>query len=158
MLQEVKTAEARAAAAHKRMLAESKSAKVTKQSQLKSSQVELKLVSGGLEQGAQSEVEALKALEAVAARLARLQPECQLKAQASEAKKVKRGAELTGLKQALKILDGPALLQGEVSVHRSLRASTVTGGAVKKTSVAKTSSADDLDKEVAQSLAGDTSG
>merc|ERR1719393_1247750 len=117
------------------MIAESKSAKVTKYSQLKSSQAELKVVSGGLDQGAQSEVEALKALEAVAARLARLQPECQLEAQASEAKKAKRGAELTGLKHALKILDGPALLQGQVStvVHRSLRASATTSASIKKT-------------------------
>eukprot|EP00746_Dinoflagellata_sp_MGD_P163390 gnl/MRDRNA2_/MRDRNA2_91395_c0_seq1.p1 gnl/MRDRNA2_/MRDRNA2_91395_c0~~gnl/MRDRNA2_/MRDRNA2_91395_c0_seq1.p1 ORF type:complete len:781 (-),score=233.75 gnl/MRDRNA2_/MRDRNA2_91395_c0_seq1:72-2414(-) len=158
MLKEVKVSEARAAAAHKKMMAESKAAKVTKYSQLKSSQAELKVVSGGLNQGAQSEVEALKALEAVAARLARLQPECQLEAQASAAKTAKRGAELTGLKQALKILDGPALLQGEVSVHRSLRASAVTVATAKKTSMVKSSSADDLDKEVAESLAGDTSG
>lgn len=153
MLKEVQTAEARATAAHQKMLVESKAAKISKQSQLKSSQAELKLVSGGLDQGAQSEVEALKALEAVAARLARLQPECQLKAQASEAKKVKRGAELTGLKQALQILDGPALLQGQVEVHRSLRASTVTG-----TTIKKTTSTNELDKEVAATLAGDTSG
>merc|ERR1719191_642718 len=153
MLQEVKTAEARAATAHKKMIAESKSAKVTKYSQLKSSQAELKVVSGGLEQGAQSEVEALKALEAVAARLARLQPECQLEAQASEAKKAKRGAELTGLKQALKILDGPALLQGQVQIHRTFLASTATAATAEKTS-----SADDLDKEVADTLAGDTTG
>jgi len=153
MLKEVQTAEARATAAHQKMLVESKAAKVSKQSQLKSSQAELKLVSGGLDQGAQSEVEALKALEAVAARLARLQPECQLKAQASEAKKVKRGAELTGLKQALQILDGPALLQGQVEVHRSLRASSATG-----TTIKKATSSNDLDKEVAATLAGDTSG
>jgi len=156
MLKEVKASEVRAATAHKKMIAESKSAKVTKYSQLKSSQAELKVVSGGLDQGAQSEVEALKALEAVAARLARLQPECQLEARASEAKKAKRGAELTGLKQALQILDGPALLQGEVSVHRSLRASVATAATVKKSSSA--SSADDLDKEVAETLAGDATG
>lgn len=153
MMEEVKSSETRAATAHTKMMAESKAAKITKYSQLKSSQSELKLVSGGLEQGAQSEVEALKALESVAARLARLQPECQLEAQASEAKKAKRGAELTGLKQALKILDGPALLQGQVQIHRTFLASTATAATAEKTS-----SADDLDKEVADTLAGDTTG
>lgn len=153
MMEEVKSSETRAATAHTKMMAESKAAKITKYSQLKSSQSELKLVSGGLEQGAQSEVEALKALESVAARLARLQPECQLEAQASEAKKAKRGAELTGLKQALKILDGPALLQGQVQIHRTFLASTATAATTEKTS-----SADDLDKEVADTLAGDTTG
>merc|ERR1719311_909365 len=59
-----------------------------------------------------------KELDAVLAYLDKLKPECESKAMSYEEKKAAREAEIEGLKEALSILSGPALLQTSHKVRR----------------------------------------
>jgi len=120
MYMETETAESAGAAEYKKLMDESKVSKATKLAEVKGSESEIKSLEVALKNNGEDLGMTNKELEAVMAYLAKLKPQCETKVMSYAEKKARREAEIAGLKEALSILDGPALVQK--SVRRHLRA------------------------------------
>jgi predicted nucleic acid-binding Zn-ribbon protein len=117
---ETETEESAAEAAYKKLMDENKVSKATKLAEVKGSQSEIKSLEVALKNNGEDLGMTNKELDAVMAYLAKLKPQCETKVMSYAEKKARREAEIAGLKEALSILDGPALVQK--SVRRHLRA------------------------------------
>jgi len=120
MYMEIETAEQSAAAEYTKLMDESKVSKATKQAEVKGASSEIKSLEVALKNSGEDLGMTNKELDAVMAYLTKLKPQCETKVMSYAEKKARREAEIAGLKEALSILDGPALVQK--SVRRHLRA------------------------------------
>jgi len=111
MYMETETAETQAAAKFKKSTDENKVAKATKQAEAKGSASEIKSLKVSLKNSQEDLGMTTKELDAVMAYLEKLKPQCETKVMSYEEKKARREQEIAGLKEALSILDAPALLQ-----------------------------------------------
>jgi len=111
MYMEVETVEAEAASSFKKMGEERKVQKATKEADVKGAESEIKSLAVAIQNGGEDLGMATKELDAVMSYIEKLRPQCQVKAQTYEEKKAHRDAEIEGLKEALQLLDAPALIQ-----------------------------------------------
>jgi len=117
MYMETETAETSAAAEYKKLMDENKVSKATKLAEVKGSQSEIKSLEVALKNNGEDLGMTNKELDAVIAYLDKLKPQCETKVMSYAEKKARREAEIEGLKEALSILDGPALVQKNVRRH-----------------------------------------
>jgi len=120
MYMEIETAEQAAAADYKKLMDENKVSKTSKLAEVKGSLSEMKSLDVALKNNGEDLGMTNKELDAVMAYLTKLKPQCETKVMSYAEKKARREAEIEGLKEALSILDGPALVQ--TRAHRHLRA------------------------------------
>jgi len=116
---EIEMAETAAVKAYTKLMDESKVAKATKVAEVKGKSSEIKSLATALANlGTDSDMVA-KELDAVMSYLDKLKPQCESKVMSYAEKKAKREAEIDGLKEALSILDGSAvLLQGNTRISK----------------------------------------
>jgi hypothetical protein len=107
---EIETEETAAVKAFKTLSDENALAKATKAADAKSKASEVKSLSVALENNGMDHSMVSKELGAVLDYLEKLKPQCESKAMSYAEKKAKREAEIEGLKEALSILDGSAVL------------------------------------------------
>jgi len=107
---EIETDEAEKVKAFKKLGDESAVSKAEKAAQAKANASEVKSLTVALENTGQDHSMVGKELDAVLSYLDKLKPQCESKAMSYEEKKAKREAEIEGLKEALSILDGSAVL------------------------------------------------
>merc|ERR1719324_1162939 len=103
--------------AYEKLMQESKVSKASKQAEIKGSLSEIKSLTVTITNSKEDYDMTSKELDAVMAYLEKLKPQCETKVMSYAEKKAKREAEIAGLKEALSILDGPALLQKNVRRH-----------------------------------------
>jgi chromosome segregation ATPase len=120
MYMEIEAAETSAASDYKKLMDENKVSKATKLAEVKGSESEIKSLEVALKNNGEDLGMTNKELDAVIAYLTKLKPQCETKVMSYAEKKARREAEIEGLKEALSILDGPALVQ--TRAHRHLRA------------------------------------
>jgi len=111
LLAEAEATEDEAAKAYEKLTDENKVSKATKEADAKGKASEIKSLKVQLEHSSEDHAAVSKELDAVLAYLDKLKPECESKAMSYEERKAAREAEIEGLKEALKILEGPMLLQ-----------------------------------------------
>jgi hypothetical protein len=111
LLAETETAEDAAADAYKTQSEENKVSKSTKEADSKAKQSEIKSLTVQLGHHKEDHASTSEELDAVNAYIDKLRPQCEEKAMSYEEKKAAREAEIAGLKEALEILEGSALLQ-----------------------------------------------
>jgi len=111
MYMETETAETQAEAEFKKLMDETKVAKTTKQAEAKGSASEVKSLEVSLKNSQEDLGMTTKELDAVMSYLEKLKPQCETKVMSYAEKKSRREAEIEGLKEALSILDAPALVQ-----------------------------------------------
>jgi chromosome segregation ATPase len=107
---EIETDEAQKVKAFKTLSDENAVSKAEKAAEAKASASEVKSLSVALENTGQDHSMVSKELDAVLSYLDKLKPQCETKAMSYAEKKAKREAEIEGLKEALEILDGSAVL------------------------------------------------
>lgn len=107
---EIETGEAEAVKAFKALTDENAVSKADKSAQAKASASEIKSLTVSLENNGQDHSMVSKEIDAVLSYLDKLKPQCESKAMSYAEKKAKREAEIEGLKEALSILDGSAVL------------------------------------------------
>eukprot|EP00746_Dinoflagellata_sp_MGD_P161831 gnl/MRDRNA2_/MRDRNA2_89119_c0_seq1.p1 gnl/MRDRNA2_/MRDRNA2_89119_c0~~gnl/MRDRNA2_/MRDRNA2_89119_c0_seq1.p1 ORF type:complete len:687 (-),score=227.03 gnl/MRDRNA2_/MRDRNA2_89119_c0_seq1:86-2146(-) len=117
MLMETETDESEAAAAYETLMQDNKVSKVTKSTEIKGALSEIKSLDVALKNHKEDYDMTSKELSAVMEYLDKLKPQCEAKAMTYGEKKARREAEIDGLKQALSILEGGALLQKSVKLH-----------------------------------------
>lgn len=111
LLAEVQATEDEAAKAFDKLTTENKISKAAKLAEAKGKKSELKSVSSSVEMSKEDQSATSQELDAVLAYFDKLKPECESKAMSYEEKKAAREAEMEGLKEALNILSGTALVQ-----------------------------------------------
>jgi len=111
MSTQLETDESEAIAAYEKMLEESKVSAAAKKDEIKAAETEIKVLDVGLEGDTEDLRMTHKELQAVLDYVEKLKPQCDVKVLTYEEKKAKREAEIEGLKEALQILDSPALMQ-----------------------------------------------
>lgn len=111
LLAEVQATEDEAAKAFDKLTTENKISKAAKLAEAKGKKSELKSVSSSVEMSKEDQSATSQELDAVLAYFDKLKPECESKAMSYEEKKAAREAEIEGLKEALNILSGTALVQ-----------------------------------------------
>jgi len=111
LLAEVQATEDEAAKAYDKLTTENKISKAAKLAEAKAKKSELKSVSSSVEMSKEDQSATSQELDAVLAYFDKLKPECESKAMSYEEKKAAREAEIEGLKEALNILSGTALVQ-----------------------------------------------
>merc|ERR1719235_1584898 len=116
MYMEVETTETQAVADFKKMLDEAKVAKAAMLAEIKGAQSEIKSLEVAIQNGGEDLKMVTKELDAVMSYLEKLKPQCETKVMTYAEKKAKREAEIEGLKEALTLLDSPALLQKAASL------------------------------------------
>jgi len=119
LLAESEETEADAVKAFDKMTSENKVAKASKETESKAKASEVKSLKVSLEHSKEDHSTVSQELDAVAAYIAKLKPECESKAMSYEEKKAAREAEIQGLKEALQILDGTGVALAQTS--RKLR-------------------------------------
>jgi len=117
MYMETETAEQEGATEYAKLMDENKVSKASKEAEVKGSTSEIKSLEVALKNSGEDLGMTNKELDAVMAYLEKLKPQCETKVMSYAEKKAKREAEIAGLKEALSILDGPALLQKNVRRH-----------------------------------------
>jgi chromosome segregation ATPase len=117
MYMEIEAAETSAASDYKKLMDENKVSKATKLAEVKGSESEIKSLDVALKNNGEDLGMTNKELDAVIAYLTKLKPQCETKVMSYAEKKARREAEIEGLKEALSILDGPALVQTRVRRH-----------------------------------------
>jgi len=116
---EIEMAETGAVSAYGKLMDESKVAKSTKSAEAKGKASEVKSLATALANLKQDSDMVGKELDAVLSYLDKLKPQCETKVMSYAEKKSKREAEIEGLKEALTILDGSAvLLQGNTRISK----------------------------------------
>jgi len=111
MYMEVETTETGAVAAYEKLMDESKVTKAAKVAEVGAAESEIKSLEVAIQNGGEDLKMVTKELDAVMSYIAKLKPQCEVKVMTYEEKKAKREAEIEGLKEALSILESPALLQ-----------------------------------------------
>jgi len=111
LLAETETAEDAAADAYAKSTDENKVSKATKEADSKAKQSEIKSLTVQLGHSKEDHASTSEELDAVNAYIDKLRPQCEEKAMSYEEKKAAREAEIAGLKEALEILEGSALIQ-----------------------------------------------
>merc|ERR1719310_4616 len=111
LLAETEATEDEAAKAYAALTDENKMSKVTKETEAKGKASEIKSLTVELGHSKEDHAATSSELDAVNAYIDKLRPQCEEKAMSYEEKKAKREAEIAGLKEALEILSGSALLQ-----------------------------------------------
>merc|ERR1719152_125682 len=101
------------------MTDENKVSKAAKVADVKAKQSEVKSLTVALSNNGADKGMVSKELAAVLDYIEKLRPQCETKAMSYEEKKARREAEIEGLKEALSILDGQAvLLQDKRNLRR----------------------------------------
>jgi len=111
MYMEAETAETAAVDAFKKLSDEAKVTKAAKTAEVSAAESEIKSLEVAIQNGGEDLKMVTKELDAVMAYIEKLKPQCEVKVMTYEEKKAKREAEISGLKEALSILEAPALLQ-----------------------------------------------
>jgi len=114
MYMQTTTDEGMAKNAFDKLMKENKVAKATKEAEVKGSLSEIKSLEVALSNSGEDLAMTTKELDAVMAYLDKLRPQCETKVMSYQEKKARREAEIEGLKEALQILDAPALVQTKV--------------------------------------------
>jgi len=112
LLAETETAEDAAADAYAKQTDENKISKVTKETDAKAKQSEIKSLTVQLGHHKEDHASTSTELDAVNSYIDKLRPQCEEKAMSYAEKKAAREAEIAGLKEALEILSGTGLIQG----------------------------------------------
>lgn len=107
LLAEVETSEDNAQKAYDKLSQENKVSKATKATEAKGKNSEVKSISASLADYTDDKTGLSKELDAVAAYIEKLRPECESKAMSAEERIAARKAEIEGLKEALQILEAP---------------------------------------------------
>merc|ERR1719498_1964869 len=113
LLAETETEEDANADAYAKQTEENKISKVTKETDAKAKQSEIKSLTVQLGHSKEDFASTSTELDAVNEYIDKLRPQCEEKAMSYEEKKAAREAEIAGLKEALEILSGAALIQGQ---------------------------------------------
>lgn len=111
MSTQLETDESEAIASFEKMMEESKASAAAKSDSIKEAETEIKVLDVTLEADSEDLKMTNKELDAVMEYVEKLKPQCDVKVLTYEEKKAKREAEIEGLKEALQILDSPALVQ-----------------------------------------------
>merc|ERR1719359_1890210 len=117
LLAECEATEDAAAKAYEKLTDENKVSKATKQTEAKGKASEVKSLTVQLEHSKEDSASVSAELDAVLAYIDKLKPQCVEKAMSYAEKKAAREAEIEGLKEALEILAGSALVQTKVSLR-----------------------------------------
>merc|ERR1719482_2037935 len=107
---ETETDEGSAKMAYDKLMTENRVAKAAKLAEVKGSQSEIKSLDVTLRNSKEDYDMTTKELDAVMAYMEKLKPQCETKVMSYAEKKAAREAEIEGLKEALSILDGSAVL------------------------------------------------
>merc|ERR1719313_3338733 len=118
MYMQTETEEGLAKKAYEKLMQESKVSKASKEAEVKASLSEIKSLEVALTNNGEDLAMTTKELDAVMAYLEKLKPQCETKVMSYAEKKARREAEIEGLKEALQILDAPALVQKQVFLHK----------------------------------------
>merc|ERR1719443_765856 len=108
---EMQQEEATAEAAYKKLSLESTVAKAAKLAEVKGAESEIKSLGVAVKNQKEDIDTTSQELDAVMTYLEKLKPQCESTAMSYADKKARREGEITGLKEALSILEGAALLQ-----------------------------------------------
>merc|ERR1719453_2455553 len=108
---ETSTAEAEAQEAFEKLINDNKASKAAKEAEVKASFSEIKSLTVSLSDNGEDKGMTEKELDAVLEYLDKLKPQCEEKVMSYAEKKARREAEIAGLKEALEILSGAALVQ-----------------------------------------------
>merc|ERR1719301_118323 len=108
---ELETTETAAADAFVKLMDDSKVTKAAKTAEVSAAESEVKSLEVAIQNGGEDLKMVGKELDAIMSYIEKLKPQCEVKIMSYEEKKAKREAEIGGLKEALTILEGPALLQ-----------------------------------------------
>merc|ERR550537_710448 len=119
MYMQIETEEGLAKTAYEKLMQENKVAKASKEAEVKASLSEIKSLEVALTNNGEDLAMTTKELDAVMAYLEKLKPQCETKVMSYAEKKARREAEIEGLKEALQILDAPALVQKQVFLHKA---------------------------------------
>jgi len=111
MSTQLETDESEAIAAFEKLMEESKASAAAKKDEIKAAETEIKVLDVALQGDTEDLRMTNKELDAVMEYVEKLKPQCEVKIMTYEEKKAKREAEIEGLKEALQILDAPALVQ-----------------------------------------------
>jgi chromosome segregation ATPase len=111
MSTQLETDENEAIESYKKAMEESKVSAVAKKDAVKAAETEIKVLDVALQADTEDLKMTHKELDAVMEYVEKLKPQCEVKIMTYEEKKAKREAEIEGLKEALSILDAPALVQ-----------------------------------------------
>merc|ERR1719395_205766 len=107
----IETEEMEKAKSYETQTEENKVAKATKLTNAKAKMSEVKSLTVAIENTGTDHDMVSKELDAVMSYLEKLKPQCETKVMSYAEKKARREAEIEGLKEALQILDAPALVQ-----------------------------------------------
>jgi len=122
MLAEAEADESSAVEAYEKLTQENAVTKATKTGAVKAKSSEVKQLEVALGNYKENKATTSDELDAVLLYLDKLKPQCETKVMTYGERKAKREQEISGLKEALTILSGEALLQMDVkTVHRTLR-------------------------------------
>merc|ERR1719399_1364445 len=114
---ETETSEAEAVEAYEKLMNDNKASKAAKLAEVKGSQSEIKSLTVTLENSGEDASMTKSELDAVLEYLDKLKPQCEEKVMSYAEKKARREAEIAGLKEALEILAGAALVQVQTQHH-----------------------------------------
>jgi len=119
MYMEAETEEGLAVKAYEKLIQESKVSKTSKEAEVKGALSEIKSLEVALTNSGEDLAMTTKELDAVMSYLEKLKPQCETKVMSYAEKKARREAEIEGLKEALQILDAPALVQKQIFLHKA---------------------------------------
>jgi len=111
MYMEAETTETAAADAYAKLMDESKVTKAAKTAEIGASESEVKSLNVAIQNGGEDLKMVAKELDAIMSYIEKLKPQCEVKVMTYAEKKAKREEEIEGLKEALSILEAPALIQ-----------------------------------------------
>merc|ERR1719420_2573619 len=109
LLAETETEEDANADAYAKQTEENKVSKATKEADAKAKESEMKSLEVSLSHHKEDHASVSEELDAVLAYIDKLKPQCEEKAMSYEERKAARDAEISGLKEALEILEGSAV-------------------------------------------------
>jgi DNA repair exonuclease SbcCD ATPase subunit len=121
LLAETEAAESSAAAAYEKLTDENTITKTTKQTDAKGKEAEVKSIDVALSNYKEDKSSLSDELDAVLAYLDKLKPQCETKVMSYAERKAKREQEIAGLKEALTVLGGEALLQVKSTLRGARR-------------------------------------
>merc|ERR1719502_2017662 len=110
-LAEARTIEQQSQSEYDKMMQDGKMLKMTKEMEIKGKQSELKSIKTTLTDLGEDKTGLTGELDAVLAYLDKLKPQCEVKVPSYEERKAAREQEIEGLKNALDVLEAPALVQ-----------------------------------------------
>merc|ERR1719421_1851012 len=119
MYMEAETEEGMAQKAYEKLMQKNKVSKASKEAEVKGALSEIKSLEVALTNTGEDLAMTTKELDAVMSYLEKLKPQCETKVMSYAEKKARREAEIEGLKEALQILDAPALVQKQIFLHKA---------------------------------------